>query len=134
LGWPAALLCLGLGSCTIPPNAVVRNASGADLLLWPLGERPLPLKPGETSGAILYTAYQRQQALIARGDCLYTYPAPDYFQLPKAVRGYASRVVVVVHEDMSLHAHERSKKGVEGAEILTAGFPLKPERFCGRRE
>lgn len=129
----AAIPCLGLASCTIAPRAVVRNASGADLLLWPLAERPVPLESGETSRPVLYTAHERQQALIARGDCLYTYPAPDYFQLPKAAREYASRIVVVIREDMSLHAHRRAKDGAEGAEILVAGFPLKPETFCGRR-
>jgi hypothetical protein len=34
---------------------------------------------------------------------------------------------------MTLHVHPRSKKGVEGPEILVAGFPLKPTTFCGRR-
>jgi hypothetical protein len=129
----SAILCLGLASCSISGQAVIRNATGGDILLWPLGARPVPLKAGETTRPILYTANDRQEAMIERGNCLYTYPAPDYFQLPKPVRGYASRVVVVIHEDMTMHAHQRSKKGVEGPEILVAGFPLKPTTFCGRR-
>jgi hypothetical protein len=127
------ILCLGLASCSIAPQAVIRNATGADILLWPLADRPLPLKSGESTEPIIYSAHERQQALIERGNCLYTYPAPDYFKLPKGAKGYASRVVVVIHEDMSLHAHQRSKKGVEGPEILVAGFPLMPSTFCGRR-
>lgn len=133
LGWMSIIMCLGLASCSSAPQAVIKNATGADILLWPLAERPVPLKSGETTSPIIYSAHERQQALIERGNCLYTYPAPDYFQPPKGVAGYASRVVVVIHEDMTLHAHERSKKGVEGPEILAAGFPLKPTTFCGRR-
>lgn len=129
----AIMLCLGLASCTIAGQAVIRNASGGDILLWPLSERPVTLKAGDATQPIVYSAHKRQQAMIERGNCLYTYPAPDYFQLPKPVRGYAARVVVVIHEDMTLHAHQRSKKGVEGPEILAAGFPLTPTTFCGRR-
>lgn len=128
-----AIMCLCLASCSIAGQAVIRNASGSDILLWPLAERPVPLKPGEATDPIIYTAHERQEAMIERGNCLYTYPAPDYFQLPKGTKGYASRVVVVIGEDMSLHAHQRSKKGVEGPEILAAGFPLRPVTFCGRR-
>jgi hypothetical protein len=133
LGWTLILMCVGLTSCSISGQAVIRNATGTDILLWPLGARPVPLKAGESTEPIIYTAHERQQALIQRGDCLYTYPAPDYSALPKGTRGYASRVVVVIHEDMTLHANLRSKKGVEGPEILVAGFPLKPTTFCGRR-
>ncbi len=133
LGSMAMIPFVALASCSIAPQAVIRNATLSDILLWPLGAQPLPLKSGETTSPILYSAHQRQQALIERGNCLYTYPAPDYSQMPEAARGYASRVVVVVHDDMTLHAHERSKDGVEGAEIVTAGFPLKPTTFCGRR-
>lgn len=132
-GLMSAILCLGLASCTIAGQAVIRNASGGDLVLWPLSERPVALKAGEATDPIVYTANHQQQALIERGNCLYTYPAPDYFQLPKDLQGYASRVFLVIQEDMSLHAYQRSKKGVEGPEILVAGFPLKPTTFCGRR-
>ena len=127
------ILLLVLASCSYAPRAAIRNATGADILLWPLSERPLTLKPGETSHPIHYTAHERQEALIERGNCLYTYAAPDYFQLPKGAKGWRANVVAVIHEDMSLHVHQRSKKGVEGPEILVAGFPLKPVTFCGRR-
>jgi len=133
LGGVATMLCLGLASCTIAGRAVIRNASGADILLWPLSERPLALRDGEATQPIVYSGYERQQALIERGGCLYTYPAPDYFALPKRLRSYASRVVVAIHPDMTLHAHERSDEGVEGPEIVAGGFPLTPVRFCGRR-
>ena len=129
----AGVLCLALSSCTIAGQAVIRNATGGDLLLWPLSERPVTLKAGETTQPVVYTARERQEAMIERGNCLYTYPAPDYFQMPKGTKGYAARIVVVIHEDMTLHAYQRSKKGVEGPEILVAGFPLKPTTFCGRR-
>jgi hypothetical protein len=126
-------MVLGLASCTIAPQAVIRNATGSDLMLWPLSERPVALKAGESTDEIVYTARNRQQAMIERGNCLYTYPAPEYFEMPKGTKGYAARIAVVIHEDMSLHAHHRSKKGVEGPEILVAGFPLRPTTFCGRR-
>ena len=132
--WSSIALCVALGSCSIAPQAIVRNATSSDILVWPLGERPETLRSGEMTKPILYSAHQRQQAFIKRGDCLYTYPAPDYFQLPKYAKNYASRVVVVIHEDMTLHAHERSKEGSEGPEILVAGFPLAPTRFCGRSD
>lgn len=74
-----------------------------------------------------------RQALIERGGCLYTYPAPDYFALPKRLRSYASKVVAVIHPDMILHVHERSSGGVEGPEIVAGGFPITPVTFCGRR-
>ena len=130
-GWLSMIMGLGLASCSVAPQAVIRNASGADILLWPLGARPLPLRSGETTSPIIYSAHERQQALIERGGCLYTYPAPDYFQLPKSLQRYASRVVVVIHEDMRLSAHQRSEDGVEGSEIVAAGFPLTPTAFCG---
>ena len=133
LRWMPVIACLGLTSCTIAGQAVVRNATGAEIALWPLSARPFPLKPGEATEPIVYSAYQRQEALLERGNCLYTYPAPVYAELPKGTKGYAARIVVVIHEDMTLHAHQRSKKGVEGPEILAAGFPLKPATFCGRR-
>lgn len=63
----AVPICLGLASCTYAPRPVVRNATGADIVLWPLGERPVPLKAGAATGPIVYSAYQRQQALIERG-------------------------------------------------------------------
>ena len=126
-------LLLGLASCSVAPRAVIRNATGADLLLWPLAERPSPLRAGETTAPIVYSGYRRQEALIERGGCLYTYPAPDYFALPKRLRRYASAVAVVIHEDMILHVHERTSDGAEGPEILAGGFPLRPTTFCGRR-
>jgi len=132
-GGVAMILCLALASCTIAGRAVIRNATGADIVLWPLGERPLPLRDGETTQPIVYSGYQRQQALIERGGCLYTYPAPDYFALPKRLRSYASKVVVAIHPDMTLHVHERSNEGVEGPEIVAGGFPLTPVTFCGER-
>lgn len=126
----AAMLCLA--SCSVAPRAIIRNASGADIVLWPLGARPLPLRSGEATQPIHYSAYQRQQALIERDGCLHTYPAPDYSALPKRVRRYASAVAVVIHEDMTLHIHERSREGAEGPEIVAGGFPLTPTTFCGR--
>jgi hypothetical protein len=129
----AGLLWLALASCTIAGQAVIRNDTSSDILLWPLSERPVTLKAGEATAPIVYTARERQQAMIERGGCLYTYPAPDYFQLPKGTKRYASRIVVVIEEDMILHAFQRSKRGVEGPEILAAGFPLRPETYCGRR-
>jgi|GEM_PF-6925490 len=132
-GWMAAIMCLGLASCSMPPRTVVRNATGAEILLWPLAERPVPLRPGETSGPIRYSAHVRQQALIERGNCLYTYPESDYLKLPKNLRRSLPRIVVVIREDMALSVHQRSKTGVEGPEIVATGFPLKPTTFCGRR-
>jgi hypothetical protein len=131
LGGFAAIL--GLASCTIAGRAVIRNASGADLLLWPLAEQPTPLKAGETTPPIVYSGHQRQEALLERGGCLYTYPAPDYFALPKGAKGYSSKIAVVINPDMTLSAFPRSKKGVEGPEIRVAGFPLKPVTYCGKR-
>ena len=127
----AVLFLLPLLSCTIAGRAVIRNATGAELLLSPLGEFPTALKPGEATKPIVYTAYERQQAMIQRGTCLYTYPAPNYFDLPKEAKAYASRVVVVIEDDMTLHLHLRTKDGAEGPQILVAGFPLKPLTFCG---
>ena len=132
-GWMAMVLCLALASCSYAPRAAIRNASGTDLVLWPLGVRPATLKAGETSSLFVYSGHERQQALLERGGCLYTYPAPDYFQLPKRLKSYNASVVVVIDQDMALHVHERSKKGAEGPEIAAAGFPLKPTTFCGRR-
>lgn len=43
-----------------------------------------------------------------------------------------SAVGVVIQEEMTLHAYERSSDGVEGSEIVAGGFPLTPARFCGR--
>ena len=126
-------LCLGLASCTIPGRAVIRNASGADILLWPLSERPVTLKAGETTDPIVFSGYQEHQAMIERAGCLYTYHAPDYFALPKRLKSYNSKVVAVINEDMTLSFRERSKKGVEGPEIAAAGLPIKPTTFCGRR-
>lgn len=129
-----AVLCFSpLLSCTISGRAIIRNATSAEILLWPLGEFPSALKPGEATKPIVYAAYERQQAMIERRACLYTYPAPDYFNLPKEAKAYASQVVVVIEDDMTLHLHLRSREGAEGAEILVAGFPLKPLTFCGGR-
>lgn len=129
----AAILWLGLASCSPAARAVIRNASGADILLWPLGDRPVPLKAGETTPPIVHQAYRRQQAMIERGGCLYTYPAPDHSALPKVARRLSSAVAVVIREDMTMSIHPRSRKGAEGPEIVAAGFPLRPETFCGRR-
>ncbi len=131
-GWTAAFLCLGFASCSPARQVIIRNASGADILLWPLAARAEPLKSGESTDPIAYRAHERQEALIERGNCLYTYPAPDYATLPKSIRGYKP-FTVVVHEDMRLSVHERGKDGVEGPELLVAGFPLKPITYCGRR-
>jgi hypothetical protein len=130
--WIFVAVCLGLASCSPARQTIIRNATGADILLWPLGARPEPLRSGATTDPLVYWAHQRQEALIERGNCLYTYPAPDYSALPKHVRNYKA-ITVVIHEDMRLSVHRRSKHGVEGPEILVAGFPLKPTSFCGRR-
>lgn len=39
---------------------------------------------------------------------------------------------VAIGEDMPLSLCERAKDGREGPEIAAAGFPLRPEIFCGR--
>jgi hypothetical protein len=127
----AAFLCLALASCTLARQAIVRNASGADVVLWPLGERPFSLKAGTSTEPTVLYAHERHEALVQRGDCLYTYPAPDYFALPKAVRSYKP-VTLVIGADMRLSLHLRSKDGVEAPAIETAGFPLSPTSFCGR--
>jgi hypothetical protein len=129
--WAPVLLCLALASCTLARQAIVRNASGSDLLLWPLGERPVPLKAGTSTEPIVLYAHERHEAMVQRGDCLFTYPAPDYFALPKAVRDYKP-VTFVIGADMRLSLHLRSKDGVDGPAIETAGFPLTPTSFCGR--
>lgn len=133
LGWAPIVMVLSLASCSPARQAVIRNATGSDLVLWPLGAWPTPLGPGETTGPLLYRGHERQEALIERGGCLYTYPAPDYSALPKSFRKNPSRVTVVIHEDMRLSIHQRSRDGAEGSEILVAGFPLQPTTFCGRR-
>ena len=127
----ATVMCLSFASCTLPARAVIRNASGGAIMLWPLGVRPLPLRSGETTGPIIYSGYERQEALFERRGCLYTYSVPDYAALPKGLKGYSARVIVVIHADMTLHFHQRSKTGVEGPEIIAAGFPLRPTTFCG---
>lgn len=132
LRWLAMIACLGLASCSVAPAGVIRNATGGEIFIWPLGER-LPLKAGETSKPLHYRGNERQEALIERGGCLYTYPAPDYFALPKQLKRYSAAVAVEIREDMTLHAYPRSRKGVEGPEIVAAGFPLTPTTFCGRR-
>ena len=124
---------VGLASCSYASRAVIRNASGADVLLWPLSERPVALKAGEAGNPFVYSGYTRQEALIERGGCLHTYPAPGYSTLPKRLRNGNSQVVVVINPNMSLSLFERSKKGVEGPEIAAPGLPLKPSTFCGRR-
>jgi hypothetical protein len=133
LGGLAIAAWVALASCSVMPRAVIRNASGEDLVLFPLAAQPSTLKAGETTAPIIYSGHQRQEALIERRGCLYTYPAPDYFALPKSAKGYASAIAVVINPDMSLSAFPRSKKGVEGPEILVAGFPLEPATFCGKR-
>ena len=127
----SAVLCLGVASCTPIRHAIVRNAAGAELLLWPLGERPVTLKSGASTEPLVLYAHERHEAMVQRGDCLYTYPAPDYFALPGAIRSYKP-VTLVIHEDMRLSLHRRSKEGVEGPAIEVAGFPLTPTSFCGR--
>jgi hypothetical protein len=135
LGGSAAILAFGLGlaSCSYAARAVIRNASGAQVLLWPLSERPVPLKAGEAGTPFVYSGYKRQEALIERGGCLHTYSAPDYSALPKRLKDFNASVVVVINPDMTLSVRERSKKGVEGPEIAAPGFPLRPTTFCGRR-
>jgi hypothetical protein len=128
LGLPIAL-CLALASCSPARQAVIRNATAGDIVLWPLGEMPTVLKSGETSEPVVHSAHRRHEALIKRGNCLYTYPAPEYSALPKAIKNYKP-ITVVIHEDMRLSLHRR-KDGVEGPEILVAGFPLRPTTFCG---
>ena len=130
LSWMPVLLCLALASCSPIRHAIIRNAAGADLLLWPLGAMPTTLKAGESTGPILFYAHERHEALIKRGNCLYTYPAPNYDALPKAITNYKP-ITAVIHDDMRLSLHRRSKEGVEGPEILAAGFPLRPTTFCG---
>ena len=127
----AAVLCLTLGSCTLAGHAIVRNASGANLTLWPLGERPVTLESGASTEPLRLYAHERHEAMVQRGDCLYTYPAPDYFALPEAIKSYKP-VTFVIHPDMRLSLHRRSKQGVEGPALEVAGFPLTPIRFCGR--
>jgi hypothetical protein len=123
-------LCLGLGSCSLARQAIVRNATGADLLLWPLSERPLMLKAAESTEPIVLYAHDRHEALVQRGNCLYTYPAPEYSTLPNHVRNFKP-ITLVIRGDMRLALYRRSKEGVEGPEITVAGFPLAPSTFCG---
>jgi hypothetical protein len=92
----------------------------------------LPLTSGASSGPIPYYAHEPQVALIERGNCLYTYPRPDYSALPKGLRNYKP-FTAVIRPDMSLAIHLRQKNGIEGPEIVAGGFPLKPTTFCGRR-
>ena len=131
-GWTPLLMLIILTSCSYAPRAMIRNASGADVSLWPLGEGPPLLKAGETT-QLVFTGYKRHEAFVERGGCLYTYPAPDYFQLPKPLKSHNAKVVVVINEDMTLSVRHRSKDGTEGPEILAAGFPLRPTTFCGVR-
>jgi hypothetical protein len=132
LAWTLIAMCFGLASCSPARRTIIRNATGADIMLWPLSARPMPLKAGETTDPIVYWAHERHEALIERGNCLYTYPAPDYSELPKSIRDYKA-ITVVIREDMRLSVHQRSKEGVEGPEIAAPGFPLAPITFCGRR-
>ena len=124
-------LCLGLASCSLARHAIIRNAAGADLVLWPLGARPLTLKAGESTEPMVLYAHDRHEALVQRGNCLYTYPAPEYSALPDAIKNYKP-ITLVIREDMRLALQRRSKDGVEGSEITVAGFPLAPSTFCGR--
>ena len=130
LSWTPVLLFVALASCSPIRHAIIRNAASADLLLWPLGAMPMTLKAGDSTDPIVFYAHERHEALIKRGNCLYTYPGPDYSALPKAIRNYKP-ITVVIHDDMRLSLHRRSKEGVEGPEILVAGFPLRPTTFCG---
>ena len=127
----ALTLCLSLGSCSLARHAIVRNAAGEDLLLWPLGAQPVILKAGESTEPIVLYAHDRHEALIQRGDCLYTYPAPEYSALPDAIKNYKP-ITLVIRSDMRLALHRRSKEGVEGPEITVAGFALTPSTFCRR--
>jgi hypothetical protein len=126
------ILCLGQTSCSPARQGMIRNESGADVVLWPLSGRPSPLTSGASSGPIPYYAHEPQVALIERGNCLYTYPRPDYSALPKGLRNYKP-FTAVIRPDMSLAIHLRQKNGIEGPEIVAGGFPLKPTTFCGRR-
>ena len=130
LGWMPVVMFLGLASCTPTRHAIIRNAAGADLELWPLGAMPMSLKAGASTDPIVFYAHERHEAMIKRGNCLYTYPGPDHSALPAAIRNYKP-ITVVIHDDMRLSLHRRSKEGVEGPEILVAGFPLRPTTFCG---
>ena len=128
----AIISCLSLASCSLARHAIVRNATGADLLLWPLGARPVTLKAGDSTEPLVLYAHDRHEAFIQRGDCLFTYPAPDYSALPDGIKNYKP-ITLVIRPDMRLALHRRSKEGVEGPEITVAGFPLAPSTFCGRR-
>jgi hypothetical protein len=101
-------------------------------VLWPLGARPQVLRSGETTEPLVLYAHDRHEAFIERDNCLYTYPAPDYFALPEAIRNYKP-ITVVIHADMTLGVRQRSKDGMESPEVVVAGFPLEPTTFCGRR-
>jgi hypothetical protein len=133
LGSTWAIACLGLASCVPAARSVIRNATGGDVLLWPLSGRPSPLKSGETSKPFVYSAQRDREAFVERNGCFYSYPIPDYHALPKSLKGFSPNVAVVIHEDMTLHVHKMGKGLVEGPEIVAAGLPLKPEAFCGRR-
>jgi hypothetical protein len=50
----------------------------------------------------------RQQALIERGGCLYTYQAPEHSALPQAPQELC---VEGRRGDMTLHVHERTRRG-----------------------
>jgi hypothetical protein len=78
-----------------------------------------------------YSGSKSYQAMVGRGKCIYTYPAPDYFELPKRLRKDNIRVAVVINEDMTISLRQLSKNGAEGLEIVAPGFPLKPTKFCG---
>lgn len=128
----AISLCLGLAGCSrMGDDVLTRNASGADLLVRPLSAMVSVLKAGESRDKLWIAPLNRQEALLKRGDCLYTYPAPDVSQLPKTVRA-ARLKTVVIHEDMRMSLHVRSEDGTDGPEVLVAGFPLRPTTFCGR--
>ena len=129
----AILVSLALTSCSYSGRTVIRNATGAEIFLWPLSTHPKPLKPGEEIGPMVFSGYQDHQAMIERGGCLYTYHTPNYFELPKKLKSHNAQAFVIINEDMSISFRERSKKGVEGPEIVGAGLPLKPTTYCGRR-
>ena len=127
-------MCLSLASCSIAPQAVIRNATSADILLWPLGALPAPLRSGETTKPIIYSAHERLQALIKRENCLYAYPAPDYFQLPKHAKGYASRVVVVIYEDMTFARSRALQEGRGGPRDPSRRLPTRTNNLLRRSE
>ncbi|HEY0150339.1 MAG TPA: hypothetical protein VGB70_15225 [Allosphingosinicella sp.] len=125
------VICLGLAACTSNPKGAIQNATGGDILLWPLSEQPLRLRPGEITKPLIFRD-RGLEAFVERGNCLYTYRSPNYPDLPEKLRKYNPKVVAVIREDMALHVHDRIKKRVQGPEIVAPGYPLRPTAFCGQ--